>query len=113
VTGLLLDGMYPPALAERLRAAGRDVVAVAVDRELVGCDDGAVLRHAAAADRCLVTENVRDFAVLGQYVEHAGILFVSARRWPRRPAMIGPLAIALGDAINTKSLPDPGGIGWL
>ncbi|MGH3913828.1 MAG: DUF5615 family PIN-like protein, partial [Pseudonocardiaceae bacterium] len=80
---LLLDEMYPPALAEKLRAQGHDVLAVAEDFDLVGSDDEAVLAYAIAAQRCLVTENVRDFAALAKHTTHYGLLLTHPRRWPR------------------------------
>jgi predicted nuclease of predicted toxin-antitoxin system len=56
--------MYPQALAEKLRAQGHDVVAVSEDPDLVGSDDESVLAYANTAQRCLITENVQDFAAL-------------------------------------------------
>ena len=84
---LLLDEMYPPALAELLRDQG----------------------HA----RCLVTENVRDFAILARHTSHGGLLFVNAKRWPRTPAAIKRLADALGQVADAARVPGPGEVGWL
>ena len=64
---LLLDEMYPPVLAEKLRAQGHDVLAVTENPDLVGSDDETVLAHATAAQRCLVSENVQDFAALAKH----------------------------------------------
>jgi hypothetical protein len=110
---LLLDEMYPPALTALLRGHGHDVVAVAGLPALAGSPDEAVLDAAASDDRCLVTENIRDFAVLARQASHGGLLFVDARRWPRTPAAIKRLADALGQAIATGRVPGPGGVGWL
>lgn len=110
---LLLDEMYPPALAETLRDKGNDVLAVAATAELVGRDDTAVLEAAAAAGRCVVTENVRDFAVLARYTRHAGILFVTAARWPRTRSGLPKLANALHDAISEGAVPRVNDIRWL
>lgn len=76
----LLDEMYPPMLADALHDKGHDVLAIAASAELVGSDDATVLDVATGDGRCLVTENVRDFAMLVRHTSHAGVLFVHARR---------------------------------
>lgn len=111
--GLLLDEMYPPALAKMLRDRGHDVLAVAGMPELAGSPDEAVLDAATGDGRCLVTENVRDFAVLARYASHSGLLFVNAERWPRTPAAIKRLADALSQVMASARVPGPGGVGWL
>jgi hypothetical protein len=110
---LLLDEMYPPVLAAMLCDQGHDVLAVAGLSRLAGRPDEAVLDAASNDERCLVTENIRDFAVLAQQTRHYGLLFVDARRWPRTPAAIKRLADALGQAIAASRIPGPGGVGWL
>jgi hypothetical protein len=63
LTGVLLDEMYPPALAKRLRDKGYDVLAVLdVEVGLASRSDDDVLAWAARNNRCVVTENIRDFA---------------------------------------------------
>lgn len=110
---LLLDEMYPPALAETLRDKGHDVQAVAATADLVGRDDTAVLEAAAAAGRCVVTENVRDFAILVRYMSHAGVLFVTAVRWPRTRSGLPRLANALHEAISNTTIPGANDVRWL
>jgi uncharacterized protein with PIN domain len=110
---LMLDEMYPPALAKMLRDRGHDVVAVAEMPGLAGSPDEAVLDAATRDGRCLVTENVRDFAVLARYTSHGGMLFVSAERWPRTPAAIKRLADALSQVMAAARVPGPSGVGWL
>jgi hypothetical protein len=110
---LLLDEMYPPTLAALLREQGHDVLAVAGLPELAGNADDVVLDAATRDARCLVTENVRDFAVLARQTNHAGLLFVNADRWPRTPAAIKRLADALSQAISDARVPGPGQVGWL
>lgn len=110
---LLLDEMYPPALAELLRDQGHDVLAVAGLPELAGNPDDVVLEAATRDARCLVTENVRDFAVLARQMNHGGLLFVNADRWPRTPAAIKRLADALSQALAETRMPGPGEVGWL
>jgi hypothetical protein len=110
---LLLDEMYPPLLADMLRDKGHDVRAVAASAELAGADDATVLDAAAADDRCLLTENVRDFAVLARYTTHAGLLLANSRRWPRTRDGIARLAAVLHDVIASGALPRQGETRWL
>jgi hypothetical protein len=110
---LLLDEMYPPILAEILCQQGHDVVAVVAVPELVGVDDPMVLDAASTDDRCLVTENVRDFAVLVRHTSHGGVLFIHGQRWPRTRKGIHRLATALDHTILTGRVPGPDDIGWL
>lgn len=114
MTGLLLDEMYPPSLAAKLRAGGRDVVA-ALDVEvgLASRSDDDVLAWAARNGRCLVTENVRDFARLAPTVPHAGIVFVSAQRFPRTGTGLSRLGAALEKLLSADGLPPAGGVIWL
>jgi hypothetical protein len=110
---LLLDEMYPPLLADMLRDKGHDILAVAASTEFIGADDATVLEAAAADSRCLVTENVRDFAVLARYSTHAGLLFANSMRWPRTPEGIPRLAAVLHDMISNGNLPGEGEVRWL
>ena len=57
---LLLDEMYPPALAEALRANGIEARTV-TEAGLAGRSDPNVLASAAADGYVLLTENVADF----------------------------------------------------
>lgn len=91
---LLLDDMYPRRLAEQLRAEGHDVVAVVELPDLVGHEDADIARWARQARRVVVTENIVDFAPL-DVEEHAGLLLVNARRWPRTPRGLPRLLAAL------------------
>src|SRR4051812_46706106 len=103
--------MYPRRLAEQLRAGGHDVVAVVELRDLVGRDDATVLAHARADDRVVVTENVVDDAAVDAG-EHAGLLLVNARRWPRTPSGLPRLAQALHAHLDAAG-PDAGLVEWL
>lgn len=109
---LLLDEMYPPTLADILCQHGHDVVAVVAIAELIGLDDRAVLDAATVDDRCLVTENIRDFAVLIRHTSHGGVLFVHGQRWPRTRSGIHRLATALDHAIFEKQVPCSNGSAW-
>ena len=108
---LLLDEMYPPVVAEQLRARGHDVVSVhdAGYRRLEGAPDEEV--HTAALDegRVLVTENVADFRrieadALGRGEAHAGFVFTANRQFRRgEPATTGRLVTALDDLLRGRS----------
>jgi hypothetical protein len=107
--------MYPPSLAQRLRAGGHDVVAVLdVEVGLASKSDEDVLAWAARNNRCVVTENVSDFARLaGQGFAHSGLVFVSSRRFPRTAAGLHRLGDRLNALIAAKQLPGKDGIIWL
>ncbi|HZN19954.1 MAG TPA: DUF5615 family PIN-like protein [Micromonosporaceae bacterium] len=115
MTGILLDEMYPPSLAQRLRDNGHDVFAVLdVEVGLGSRSDDDVLAWAARNDRCVVTENVSDFARLAALgVEHAGIVFVSAQRFPRTVNGLIRLCAALDAILASKRLPPREGVIWL
>ncbi len=110
---LLLDEMYPASLAEALRSRGHDAAAVVERSDLVGRRDPRVLTAAAEDERCLFTENVRDFAVLAREMPHAGVLLANAGRWPRSPGGIARIAVAIDRRIAEGRLPGTGEVDWL
>ena len=80
--------MLSPKIADALRSAGVDVVSVSAEPNLRGLADSDVLDWAASEGRVLVTDNIKDFAVLNaQWAassrKHPGLLFVSAKAFPR------------------------------
>jgi hypothetical protein len=107
--------MYPPALARRLRGSGHDVLAVLdVEVGLASRSDDDVLAWAARNSRCVVTENVSDFARLAsQGVRHCGLVFVLAQRFPRTSSGLVRLGDALDVMLASKQLPGRDGIIWL
>jgi len=115
LTGLLLDEMYPPALAQRLRDRGHDVLAVLdVEVGLASRSDEDVLAWAARNNRCLVTENVSDFARLAsQGVAHCGLNFVLAPRYPRTASGLVRLGDSLDVLLASKQLPGRDSVTWL
>jgi hypothetical protein len=115
LTGLLLDEMYPPALGQQLRAGGHDVVAVLdIEVGLAAKTDEDVLAWAGRNDRCVVTENVSDFARLAQQgFAHAGLIFVSSRRFPRMGSGLQRLAKALDELLSAGNLPRRDVVAWL
>jgi hypothetical protein len=102
---LLLDEMYPRRLAEQLRVDGHDVVAVVELPDLVGREDAEVARWARENGRVVVTENVVDYAPL-DVEEHAGLILVNARRWPRTPSGLPRLLRALRVRLEARPCGD-------
>jgi len=110
---LLLDEMYPPVVAEQLRARGHDVVSVHDPdyRRLEGAPDEEVFAAALAEERALVTENVPDFRLLeadalARGEAHATLVFTSNRQFPRgEPGTIGRLVEALDELVSEAPLP--------
>ena len=85
---LLLDEMHAPAVAARMRHGGHDAVAVKERADLTGLADEDLLRAATADRRAVVTENIKDFAVLHRRISasglsHSGMVFTHPRRFPR------------------------------
>lgn len=96
--------MYPPALADALRAFEIDVSTVS-ELGLAGSSDPDVFAAAVAGGFTLLTENVADFAhvsaehlTAGQH--HPGILIALSSRFSRRPGGVGPLAAAVCAAVD-------------
>ena len=85
---LLLDEMWPPAIAVALRERGHDVVAVAERPDLRGKPDEAIVAEALADGRAIVTENVVDYRPLASEALRTGraaptLIFTSNRAYPR------------------------------
>lgn len=110
---LVLDEHFSPRIGQQLQLRGHDVV---VARELLlGPDrsDAELLRRATDDERSVVTENVADFVELHRAAvisgrRHAGIIFISARRFPRRRRAIGRLISALETFLAAN--PDDGAL---
>lgn len=110
---LLLDEMYPPVIAEQLRARGHDVVSVhdADYRRLEGAPDEEVFAAALAEERALVTENVPDFRrleadALARGEAHAALVFTSNRQFPRgEPGTTGRLIESLHTLLSEAPMP--------
>jgi hypothetical protein len=96
--------MFAPALAQSLREAGFDVVAVAGHQVLGAASDEQVAAWAREQDRRVVTENVRDFAPLtGRGEPPLRVLCTSSRRFPRSRRNPGPLLKALTDWLSVDA----------
>lgn len=106
---LLLDDMYPAALAEALRGAGIDARTV-VELGLAGRSDPEILAAAVADGYTVLTENVADFAhISAEHLtagrHHAGVLIALSSRFSRRRAGIGALVAAV-HAVADQQLDD-------
>jgi predicted nuclease of predicted toxin-antitoxin system len=103
---LLLDEMYPAALAEALRAAGIEARTV-LELGLAGSSDPEILAAAVADSYAVLTENVADFAHIsaehltaGQH--HPGVLIALSSRFSRRRAGIGAIVAAVHAVADQK-----------
>lgn len=106
---LLLDEMYPPALAEALRTAGI-AASTAAELGLAGSSDPDLLGAAAAGGYVVLTENVADFArtatenlIAGGH--HPGVLIALSSRFSRRPSGMGRIVAAVR-AVADEALED-------
>lgn len=118
---LLIDEMYPPVIAERLREAGHDAVSVIELPDLIGQDDAEVCEFAASSLRSVVTENAADFLVLAKERSALGratpsLLITSNRAFPRHsPSFVGRAVRALSAFCDMHPEDDPqaGAVHWL
>jgi predicted nuclease of predicted toxin-antitoxin system len=119
VVKLLLDEMYPAAVAEGLRRDGLDARATQEAAELRGLPDLDLFIAAQFDGRCLVTENIADFVRVesrwrtDQRVAHHGLVLVSPAEFPRpQRVTIGRLVRALGALVSSGGVA-PGAVVWL
>ena len=118
MTRLLLDEMLSPAIAQSVRAAGGDAIAISERSELWRTSDEALLELAAEQSRVLVTDNVADFRTLElQWLpmgrSHAGLLYISSKTFPMSRRRTGLIASGLISRHRTGSWPAPGHSDWL
>ncbi len=98
---LLLDEMYPPAIAEQLRRRGHDADAVAAKAELRALADPEIFAVAQHEQRVVVTENIDDFSAIADTHDrgghpHHGLILLHPHRYPRGNARtIGRMVTAL------------------
>ena len=97
---LLLDEQQSRHLAEVIRNEGHDVIAVTERAELRGQSDDAIRAAAVSDRRAIMTENIRDFAVLHRRSvdegrTHYGIVLASRERFPQRGRASARLLTAL------------------
>ena len=118
---LLIDEMYPPAIAEQLGKAGHDAISVQEDPEARALDDSAVCGLALSAGRALVTENAADFLGILRYRAATGdpapaLVITSNRSFPRHSAVfVGQAVRALCAFCETHQGADAasGAVYWL
>lgn len=118
---LLIDEMYPPVIAERLRRTGHDAVSVIELPDLIGHDDAQVCDFAISDRRAIVTENAADFLVLVKQrtaVADAApsLVITSNRTFPRHSrSFIGRAVRALAAFCEEHPDDDPeaGAVHWL
>ncbi|MGA2470789.1 MAG: DUF5615 family PIN-like protein [Solirubrobacteraceae bacterium] len=106
---LLLDEVYPPALAERLRGEGVEAAMVS-GLGLAGRSDAEVFAVAVEQGYTLLTENAADFTIIAAEQlnagrHHPGVLIALSSRFSRRSAGIAPLSAAI-HAVATEQLAD-------
>jgi predicted nuclease of predicted toxin-antitoxin system len=106
----LLDEQLSPRIAELLRDRGHDVQAVVDRRDLAGRSDRVILEIAAAEDRAVITNNVKDFRPLAaerlaRGEPHAGLILLPSTRTRTRGAVE-----ILANAIEQILREHPGGM---
>jgi hypothetical protein len=110
---LLLDEMFPGAMAEQLCAKGHDVRAVVTTPEFAGLPDEEILIGAAEAGRALVTANIKDFMPIDARYRatgrsHAGLIMVAAKTFPQNRSYVPAITSAL-DALLAAGMDEPAG----
>ena len=105
--GFFIDEDLPPAIAEILQTAGITATSV-IHEKRQGLSDAEQLRYAASRQLVLVTANIADYVELARQWaarghEHAGLVLVSTKRFPRRNARAIARALRLLAARETAS----------
>jgi hypothetical protein len=106
---LLVDEMYPPALADGLRAVGIQASTTS-EIKLAGSSDAEVFAAAVGRGCAVLTENVGDFTrIAAEYSiagsRHHGLLIALCSRFSRRPHGLKPLIAAI-QAVAEEPLDD-------
>ncbi len=114
---LALDHHYSPLIARVLREHDFDVVA-AIEVGWEAEDDEPLLVLCRSDERCLLTNNVGDFAILARAWQtegrtHAGLIFTSDVGWPRNRHTIGRYVDALAELMTANSSGLADRIHWL
>src|ERR1700686_831911 len=108
--------MFSPSITAELRRRGHDVMAVAAEPELRSMTDPELYAWASAESRRIVTENVKDFLrLLMQESELTGpgVLFTSARTFPRSRRAPGSLITALDNWLTLAGVDERPPEEWL
>jgi len=115
---LLLDEMFPQAMADQLNAKGHDVRAVVANPEFLGLPDEDILVGATEAGRALVTANIKDFMPIDARYRaanrvHAGLIMVSSKTFPQNRAYVIAITTALDALLATDGGSQAGGVVFL
>ncbi|MGI9094370.1 MAG: DUF5615 family PIN-like protein [Thermoleophilaceae bacterium] len=117
---LLIDEMYPPAIAEQLRRLGHEVDAVTAQAELRALSDPDLFKAAQDQRRAMVTENLADFISLADGNDHRGrahhgLVLVDPAKYPRGNARtIGRVVTALDRLLRATHGEEPASVRhWL
>jgi hypothetical protein len=118
IARLLLDEMFPGAMAEQLNAKGHDVRAVVASPEFVGLPDEQILIGAVEAGRALVTANIKDFMPIDARYRaanrtHAGLIMVSTKTFPQNRTYITAITSALDALLAADNSVQPGAVTFL
>ncbi len=98
--------MCSPAIAERLRQSGHDVVATLERDDLRGLSDELLLTLAGTERRALATFDLGDFSRLAarfraEEREHHGLVLISPRRFSPSAEGVGAIVRALDGVLRT------------
>jgi hypothetical protein len=110
---ILLDEMYPSAIAEQLREGKHDAEAVTERSELSSLPDTDIFALAQQEQRAVVTENIDDFSVIADGHDqrsraHFGLVLVPPSRYPRgSPGTIGRMVTELDRLLGAHSEDTP------
>jgi hypothetical protein len=104
---VLLDAIYSPEVAVRLRNRGHDAVSITERPDLQGTSDAELFAAMAAEDRTFVTNNVVDYLplfrrALADGTERPGLFLTSDRSTPRNNAGIGRFLNVLEDLLTER-----------
>lgn len=107
----MLDEMYSPEIARRLRKQGHDVVAVKERPGLIEIRDPQLFALMASEGRAIVINNAQDFvklfnqaAVAGD--DHYGLFLTDDRSMPRRKETIGLFVRVLDELLRRNPSDD-------
>jgi Domain of unknown function (DUF5615) len=104
---LLLDEMYPAAIAQQLCVRGHDVAAATARPELRAFPDDAVFATAQQESRAVVTENIGAFSSIADaadqrgHAHHGPVLLDPAKCLRRNRRTIGRRVTDLDRLLNT------------
>jgi hypothetical protein len=105
---LLLDEMYPAAIADQLRTRGHTVSAATERPELRSLPDADVFAAAQAERRTVVTENIGDFASIVDGADlrgegHFGVVLIDPAKYPRgQHRTIGRMVTELDQLLSER-----------